>query len=168
MLIPNLTAEYEWRRWSAQLPIYYSDLNYFSRRVKFHTIALQPGVRYWFNSGDAAHGHTGLFAGVHFGVAWYNASLGGTDRYQDYERRTPAVGGGVEIGWRTAFGSSRRWKFELSIGGGAYSLHYDRFANPASGRGELIGSRRKTFIGVDNVGVSFGYSFDMTGKEVKR
>ncbi len=35
MLISNLTPEKEWPRWSAQLPTYYSDHNYFSHRVKY-------------------------------------------------------------------------------------------------------------------------------------
>ncbi|MCM1067063.1 MAG: DUF3575 domain-containing protein [Muribaculaceae bacterium] len=153
----NTTFELEWRQWSVQLPVYYSNLDYFSHRVKFRTMALQPGVRYWFTP-EADSGHRGWFVGAHFGMAWYNVALGGTDRIQDHKGRTPALGGGIEGGWRRTLGRTGRWKLELSIGVGAYKARYDHIDNHD---GTLLRYSKRTFVGIDHVGVSFCYSLDL-------
>ena len=158
--VTNATFELEWRRWSVQLPLYYSNLDYFSHRVKFRTGAIQPGVRYWF-APDRVVGHTGFFAGAHFGIAWYNMSFGGTDRIQDRDGRTPALGGGLEGGWRRTLGRSGHWKLELSLGVGVYSARYDLIDNTT---GVLKHTSSKVFVGVDHVGVTFGYSLDLKKK----
>lgn len=161
MLITNATFELEWKRWSVQLPLYYSNLDYFSHRVKFRTFALQPSLRYWF-APDRVVGHTGFFVGVHYGMAWYNVALGGSDRFQDHKGRTPAIGGGIEGGWRTDIGRSGHWKLELSLGVGAYKARYDRIENKHSG--VLKAYRNKTFVGIDHVAVSVGYTLDLKKK----
>lgn len=157
MLITNATFELEWKRWSVQLPLYYSNIDYFSHRVKFRVGAIQPGIRYWL-SPDKVLGHTGFFVGAHVGLAWYNMALGGTDRIQDHDARTPALGGGIEGGWRHTIGPSGRWKIELSVGVGVYRAHYDLINNTT---GILKHTRSKAFVGLDHVGVSFGYSLDL-------
>ncbi len=158
--VTNAAFELEWRRWSVQLPLYYSNLDYFSHRVKFRTGVIQPGVRYWF-APDRVVGHTGFFAGAHFGIAWYNMSFGGTDRIQDRDGRTPAIGGGLEGGWRRTLGRSGHWKLELSLGVGVYSARYDLIDNTT---GVLRHTSSKVFVGVDHVGVTFGYSLDLKKK----
>lgn len=64
---------------SFHMPLYYSGVNYFSRRTKFRTIAIQPELRYNFRSVK------GLFAGAHFDLAWYNIAASGNYRYQDHD-----------------------------------------------------------------------------------
>ncbi|MDE6612810.1 MAG: DUF3575 domain-containing protein [Muribaculaceae bacterium] len=157
-LITNATFELEWKQWSVQLPMYYSNLDYFSHRVRFRIAAFQPGIRYWFGR-DTVLGHTGFFAGAHFGLAWYNMSLGGSDRIQDHKARTPALGGGLEGGWRRVLGKSGRWKLELSLGVGVYRAHYDHIDNRHSGA--VKSTVKKAFVGIDHVGVSFGYTLDL-------
>ncbi len=160
LAVTNASFELEWRRWSVQLPVYYSNLDYFSHRVKFRTIAMRPSLRFWF-SPDRVVGHTGFFAGVHFGMAWYNVAMGGIDRIQDHGGHTPALGGGIEAGWRMPLGRSGHWKFELSLGVGAYKARYDRIDNTT---GVLKAYRNRTIFCVDNLGVSFGYSLDLKKK----
>ena len=161
LAVTNASFELEWRRWSVQLPVYYSNLDYFSHRVKFRTFALRPAFRYWFSS-DKVVGHTGWFVGVHYGMAWYNVAMGDTDRIQDHGSHTPALGGGVEFGWRMPLGRSGHWKFELSLGAGLYKARYDRIDNNSSG--VLKAYRNRTIFCIDNVGVSFGYSLDLKKK----
>lgn len=162
MLVTNATFELEFSRWSAQLPVYFSGLDYFSHQTKFRIMALQPGIRYWFRP-ESDTGHTGWFAGAHLGMAWYNFALSGGDRIQDHNGRTPALGGGIEAGWRTTLGKTGRWKLELAIGAGAYKARYDHIDN--SGAGTVKSYRNKTFFGIDHVGVTFGYSLDLKKKK---
>ncbi len=158
--VTNATFELEWRRWSVQLPLYYSNLDYFSHRVKFRTGAIQPGVRYWF-APDRVVGHTGFFAGAHFGIAWYNMSFGGTDRIQDRDGRTPALGGGLEGGWRrTLVGRS-------GTGSSSCRLAWASTAHATTSsttHGRAAAHIVEVFVGVDHVGVTFGYSLDLKKK----
>ena len=157
-LITNAAFELEWKQWSVQLPMYYSNLDYFSHRVRFRVAAFQPGIRYWFDR-DNVLGHTGFFVGAYVGLAWYNMSLGGSDRIQDHKGRSPALGGGLESGWRRTLGKSGRWKLELSLGVGVYRAYYDHIDNRYSGA--VKSTVRKAFVGIDHVGVSFGYTIDL-------
>lgn len=155
MLWTNLTAEFDCApHWSVQLPIYYSGFNYFTSKRKFRTFAIQPEARYWF-SGD----NLGFFVGAHFGVGWYNVAYGGAVRYQDHDRSTPAIGGGLSAGFRMPFGAAKRWILEFSAGAGIYRLDYDTFEN--SHNGLRTGRRQRTFYGLDNAAVSIGYIFDL-------
>lgn len=158
MLWTNVAAEVDLgKHWSFALPVYYSGFNYFSGKTKFRTLALQPEVRWWVKADN-----TGFFAGAHFGLGWYNCAFGGENRYQDHNRRTPAIGGGLAVGYRFYFCSNRRWQMEASIGAGVYRLDYDVFENKHNG---LITDRRKrTFYGIDQAAFTISYRFDLSGK----
>ena len=52
-----------------------------------------------------------------------------------------------------------RWEMEFTLGGGVYDVWYDRFYNEKNGPKE--GSYHTTFVGIDNVSVTFSYSFDL-------
>lgn len=148
------------RHWSFTVPVYYSAWDYFKSTIKFRTFAIQPELRYWL-SGD----NDGFFAGAHFGMAYYNLAIDGDYRYQDHNRRTPALGGGVAAGYRMPLGKDGRWRVEFSIGAGVYALHYDKFHNTSRTKdGLLAGSVKKTYWGLDQAAVTFSYSFDLGKK----
>ena len=113
-LITNATFELEWKQWSVQLPMYYSNLDYFSHRVRFRVAAFQPGIRYWFDR-DKVLGHTGFFVGAHVGLAWYNMSLGGSDA----SRTIRAVRRLSAEAWRVAGGA-----LLVSRGAGNWNSHW--------------------------------------------
>lgn len=161
MAISNVAVEIDLsRRLSLNIPVYYSAWNYFSGTTKFRMLAAQPELRYWPTRDRR------LFAGVHFGVASYNFALGGKWRIQDHDGTTPALGGGVSVGYRMPLGRSDRWNVEFSLGAGAYHLHYDKFHNEPGGA--YSSTVRKTFFGVDNAAVSFSYMFDLKKKGGRR
>ena len=149
----NLAVEVDLcRHLSFALPVYYSGMNYFSHDLKFRIFGFQPELRYWF-----CDRNDGWFVGGHFGMAWYDFAFKGPHRYQDHHRNTPALGGGASVGYRLPIG--RRWRVEFAVGGGAYRAHYDCFDNEPDG--PLVESRKKTYIGLDNVSIAFGYTFNM-------
>lgn len=153
MLWLNIAAEVDVAsHWSVQLPVYYSGLDYFERTRKFRTFALQPEVRWW-----PRHTNDGFFAGAHFGMAYYNVAFDGDYRYQDHDGTTPALGGGVSVGYRLRLRGP--WKLEFSVGAGVYSLDYDVFRNYPNGL--LVDRRSRTFIGIDNAAVSLAYTFNI-------
>lgn len=138
---------------SFTFPVYYSAWNYFKTTIKFRTFYIQPEVRYWLDEDN-----DGLFIGTHFGYGYYNVALDGKCRYQDHNRNTPAIGGGLAIGYRMPLGCNNRWNLEFSLGCGAYKLHYDKFQNtPVTKRGLKTGEVKKTYIGPDQIGVSISY-----------
>ena len=140
--------------WSLSMPIYYSGWNYFSSRVKFRTFTFIPEARWWVK-GD----NMGLFVNAHLGVGSYNYADKGEYRYQDKNGNTPALGGGLGIGYRFECCSckSKNWTIEVEIGAGAYRLSYDRFLNYPNG--PLIDSKKRTFFGIDQASLSFCYRF---------
>ena len=161
MAISNVAVEIDLsQRLSLNIPVYYSAWNYFSGTTKFRMLAAQPELRYWPTRDRR------FFAGVHFGVASYNLALGGKWRIQDHDGTTPALGGGVSVGYRMPLGRSDRWNVEFSLGAGAYHLHYDKFHNEPGGA--YSSTVRKTFFGVDNAAVSFSYTFDLKKKGGRR
>ena len=150
--------------WSFSLPVYYSAWNYFETTIKFRTLATQPELRYWL-SGE----NDGLFAGAHFGLAYYNLAVNGNYRYQDHNCETPAIGGGLSVGYRLPLSKNNRWKVEFSLGAGVYALYYDKFYNtPDVKDGLMVESVKKTYWGVDQATVSFSYMFDLGKKGGKR
>lgn len=165
MAIANVAAEVDLaKHWSFTLPVYYSAWDYFKSTIKFRTFALQPEFRYWLSEEN-----DGFFGGVHFGLAYYNFAFDGDYRYQDHNRETPAIGGGVSIGYRLPISKNNRWKVEFSLGAGVYSRHYDKFHNtPRTKDGLMIESIKKTYWGIDQAAVSFSYSFDLKKKGGKR
>lgn len=159
MLIPNISVEMNvCQHWSVAFPVYYSAINYFSSEVKFRTTCFQPEVRYWFSENN-----TGWFGGAHLGVAWFNYAKGGAWRYQDHNRHTPAMGGGISGGYRMPISKNQRWLMEFSLGTGIYKLHYDKFQNEPNGR--LVETKKRTFFGIDQLSVSFAYRFDLKNKK---
>ena len=161
LAIANLAVELDWaRHWSITLPVYYSTWNYFKTEIKFRTFAVQPELRYWLSEDN-----DGLFGGAHLGIAYYNVAFDGVYRYQDHSRKTPAMGGGLSIGYRLPISKSPRWKVEFSLGLGVYSNHYDKFYNtPNTKDGLLIESGKKAYWGIDQIAVSFSYSFNLKKK----
>jgi hypothetical protein len=158
MAISNAAVEVDLaRHWSVALPIYYSAWNYFKTTIKFRTLAIQPELRYWF-SGDNA----GFFAGAHFGLAYYNFAFDGGYRYQDHAGNTPAIGGGVSIGYRMPISKNERWHMEFALGAGVYANRYDIFHNPpCTKEGLMVESIKKPYWGIDQAAISFAYSFDI-------
>lgn len=156
LLISNIAIEVDINEhWSATVPVYFSALNYGTRVRKFRTLAVQPEVRWWFAPK--------WFAGAHFGYAQYNYALKSSDwRYQDHNGNTPALGGGVSLGWRTPLGKSRHWMLELTAGAGCYRLKYDKFHNEANGA--MVSTTSRTFFGVDNAAVTVVYRFDLKNR----
>ena len=165
MVIANVAAEVDLaKHWSFTLPVYYSAWDYFKSTIKFRTFALQPEFRYWLSEEN-----DGFFAGAHFGLAYYNFAFDGDYRYQSHNRETPAIGGGVSIGYRLPISKNNRWRVEFSLGAGVYSRHYDKFHNtPRTKDGLMIESIKKTYWGIDQAAVSFSYSFDLKKKGGKR
>lgn len=157
LLWMNIAAERDIApHWSVTLPVYYSGFNYFTGRTKFRTFTLLPEARYWLRDDN-----TGWFVGLHTGFSFYNVAFGGDHRYQDHKRSVPAYGGGFAAGFRTALGSSGRWWMEASLGAGVYRLDYDVFQNHHNG--PVVDRRKRTFLGIDNVALSFCYRFDAKG-----
>lgn len=147
--------------WSANLSIYYSGFNYFKHTRKFRTFTVMPEMRYWFRRDNQ-----GFFVAPHFGLGWYNCAFGGDYRYQDHNRRTPAIGGGVNAGFRFNISRNGRWRLETSLGFGIYRLDYDIFVNDYNGL--LVGRRQRTFYGIDNAAISICYTFDLRNRRVKK
>ena len=149
---------------SFTLPVYYSAWDYFKSTIKFRTLAVQPEVRYWFNPDN-----DGWFLGAHFGAGFYNFALDGEWRYQDHDRETPSMGGGISAGYRTHLSKNKRWKIEFALGGGVYDSHYDKFSNTSDVQnGLLVGDYQKIWYGIDQMSVSIAYTFDLNKKGGKK
>lgn len=156
LAISNIAIEADIaKHWSISIPVYYSAWNYSKPTVKFRTFLIQPEVRYWLKENN-----TGFFVGAHFGLAYYNVAVDGLTRYQDHNGKSPALGGGISIGYRLPLSKKHEnWKIEFTIGAGAYSLYYDTFYNVENGR--LYGSHRKTYWGIDNAAINISYRFNL-------
>lgn len=139
---------------SFSVPVYYSGMNYFTEKIKFRTFYTQPELRAWISKLN-----DGFYIGGHFGVGSYNYAFNGHTRYQDYNQDTPALGGGISIGYRLPISKNKRWKVEFSAGAGAYKVHYDKYVNEKNG--PLYGTVKKTWWGLDQLAVSFSYSFPL-------
>lgn len=152
MLIGNLGVGYDFAcNWSAMLSVHYSAVNYGSARRKFRTFMLRPEVRWWTNTAGK-----GLFVDAHLGLAYYNVALKHWDyRVQDAGGKTPALGGGLGVGYRLRL--HNHWAIEAQIGAGLYRLKYDRFENRPGGA--LVSTRSQVWAGIDNVGLSVVYNF---------
>ncbi len=161
LAIANAAVEIDLcKHWSFNLPVYYSAWDYFSETVKFRTLAVQPEIRYWFSEKDISN--DGWYLGAHFGLAYYNIATDGEYRTQDHNGTSPALGGGLAVGYRLPISKNNRWKMEFSIGAGAYKLHHDKFRNYHNGL--LVSTEKKAYIGIDQASVSFSYTFDLKRK----
>ncbi|MGN0231057.1 MAG: DUF3575 domain-containing protein [Muribaculaceae bacterium] len=157
MLVANVAAEIELsNHLSVALPISYSAWDYFSSTRKFRTFAIQPELRYHFSNTD------GLFVGAHFGLAYYNFAFGGDFRTQDHDGSSPAIGGGISLGYRLPISANRRWRIEFAVGAGVYCLHHDKFYNTDPTKaGMLALTERKTRLGLDQAALNIIYTFDL-------
>lgn len=154
MMVSNVAVEVDLApHWSVTLPVNYSAMNYFKRTKKFRLFGAQPEVRYWLRAEN-----DGWFVGGHYGFSYFNVAYGDW-RYQDKDRHTPAQGGGVSAGWRKAIGKHKKWRMEFALGAGCYKVEYDKFINEPNGL--QAGNGEKTFWGVDQAAVTFGYTFDL-------
>ena len=159
LLMANLGVEFDLGDYfSLSLPIYYSAVDYFSHTLKFRTFAVQPELRIWPTKND-----DGLFIGAHMGFAYYNFAFNGNWRYQDKNGNTPTLGGGLSLGYRIPISDNSRWKLEMAAGAGIYPLHYNVFHNERNGL--VHETRKKTYIGLDNV--LLGISYQIPFKKVK-
>ena len=161
MLVSNLSVEVTLSDYlSLNIPFYYSGLDWFSRQTKFRTVAFLPELRYNFSSPEQDAYVKGFYLGVHAGVAWYNFAFGGDWRIQDADGKSPALGGGLSLGYRLPL--SRRIHglgIEFNLGAGVYSLNYDKFYNEADGPISQKGIREVRLL-PDAVGISLYYRFD--------
>jgi len=139
---------------SFTLPVCYSAWNYFTSTIKFRTLAVQPEFRYWFKEDNQK-----FFVGAHFGYAQYNVAVDGDYRIQDHNGTSPALGGGISVGYRMPISKNNRWHIEFTLGAGVYGLHYDKFYNVNNGK--LVDTYRKTYWGIDNAAVNISYRFDL-------
>ena len=152
--ISNAAIEFDFaKHWSIAVPVYYSAWNYFLETIKFRTLAVQPEVRYWFSKDNDK-----FFLGAHFSYAQYNIAVDGGKRYQDHNGTSPALGGGISVGYRLPLERTKHWNVEFALGAGVYSLHYDTFHNVENGK--FIDTHCKTYWGLDNAAVTFSYAFD--------
>lgn len=156
LAVSNLALEVELaKHFSFNLPIYYSGVDYFAENRKLRMFGVYPEFRYWFKERD------GWFIGAHGGMAYFNYALEGEWRIQDTGGTTPALGGGLNVGFRMPLSKKHpRWKVEFTLGAGVYDVHYEKFVNEKDGP-KAQGTFQKTAILLDNVGVSFSYSFDL-------
>lgn len=159
MAIANAGVEVDLApHWSFTLPVYYSAWDYFKSTIKFRTFAVQPEFRYWFNENNHK-----FFIGAHFGYAQYNIAVDGNYRYQDHDGKSPALGGGISVGYRMPISKNDKWHIEFTLGAGAYRLHYDRFYNVNNGK--LMDTHKKTYCGVDNAAVNISYRFNLNKRK---
>lgn len=162
LAISNLACEVDIApHWSATLPIYYSAWNYGVHTLKFRTFSIMPEARYWLSRDNV-----GFFAGAHVGFAYYNFAFNGDLRYQDHNGTSPAWGGGLNVGYRLALDKPQRWHIEFELGAGVYSLYYDTFYNVHNGK--LSDTYKDVYYGIDNVGITLSYRFDLDSKRIKR
>jgi hypothetical protein len=111
-------------------------------------------LRYWFNQNNQK-----FFIGAHFGYAQYNIAVEGDYRYQDHGGKSPALGGGISLGYRMPISDDNKWHIEFTLGAGAYGLHYDKYYNVNNGK--LIDTHRKIYWGVDNAAINISYNLDL-------
>jgi hypothetical protein len=145
---------------SLSVPVYYSAWDYFVSTLKFRTFSVSPEFRFWLNENS-----NGVFVGTHFGFTYYNFAFNRSIRYQDHSEKTPAIGGGMSLGYRMPMGKGKfwkHWKVECSVGYGAHWLYYDKFKNTdRTNLGPWLGSVKKVNFGIDQVNLSLSYSFDL-------
>ncbi|MDE6197208.1 MAG: DUF3575 domain-containing protein [Muribaculaceae bacterium] len=146
LAVINLAYECQFaKKWTAELPVMWSLWDWKeSRGVR--TVAIQPGVKYWFSSPG-----NGNAVGVDFDLAWYNARWDDS-RYQTAGR--PAMGASVVYAYSLNMG--RGWKAEFSLGVGYINTRYNTYYNISNGA--LIDTRTKNYFGPTRVGISLVYS----------
>lgn len=142
----NLAYECQFaKHWTAELPVMWSLWDWKeSRGVR--TVAIQPGVKYWFSKPGR-----GNAVGVDFDLAWFNARWDDS-RYQTACR--PAMGASLLYAYTLNMG--RGWKAEFSLGVGYINTRYNTYFNITDGA--LIDTRTKNYFGPTRIGISLVYS----------
>ena len=165
LAIANLSLEFDFaKRWSLDIPVFYSAWNYFKPTIKFRTLAIQPELRFWFKEG-----HSKFYIGAHGGAAYYNLAFDGAYRYQDMNGEKPALGGGIGFGYRLPISKNGRWSLDFGLGAGIYKAPYDKFYNTSNVLfGELVESKETLYLTIDNVAISFGYKIGFKKRGGKR
>ena len=158
----NLAFEADFApHWSFTLPVYYSALDYFKSTIKFRNFTVQPEFRYWPSVMGRGY-NSGFFIGAHFSMCYYNLAFDGEYRYQDRRGRTPALGGGLAIGYRLPVSHNKRWHLEFSVGAGIYPIDYDIFENtPNYKEGQWVDRVKDTYIGIDQGQITLSYTFGL-------
>lgn len=151
LLEANLAVEFELSdHISFNLPVYYTALDWFQVRTKFRVLGTQPELRWW-----PRRNFEGPFIGAHGSFGWYNVTWK-TSRYrfQDRATKTPAYGGGLDVGYRVRLDprGRDRWGLEFSVGAGYLYLDYDMFWNEPNGA--WVDSRVRHYWGIDHATVS--------------
>lgn len=161
LLWQNLALEVDLaKHWSFAVPVYWSPYNYGKQTLKFRTLAVVPEFRYWPKAENM-----GFFINAHFGMAYYNYAKNGEFRYQDHDGKTPALGGGLGIGYRFYFCRNHHWTMEAAVGAGVYHLDYDIFQNTdRTSHGYLLGRKKRMFYGIDQAAFTISYSFGLRKK----
>ena len=161
-LSANAGVEFDLGRYmSVNVPVSYSAVDYFTPTVKFRNLSTQPELRVWPMTNKK-----GLYIGAHLGIGYYNFAFNGENRYQDYAGKTPAVGGGLSLGYRLPISKNKRWNLEFALGAGVYPIHYDVFQNIDDVRdGQLMETNKGTYIGLDNVLLGISYRIPMRKTE---
>lgn len=143
----NLAYECQFAsHWTAELPVIWSLWDWKESRG-LRTVALQPGVKYWFTK--PGNGHA---VGADFDLAWYNARWD-DERYQSVDR--PAMGVSILYAYTLNMGSG--WKAEFSLGVGYVNTRYNTYYNITNGA--LIDTRTKNYFGPTRLGITLAYSF---------
>ena len=149
--IANLGVEVELgRRWSLDIPVYYSPYNLSSTR-KLRLLATQPELRRWLGA-KAGEGH---FIGLHGHIGGFNVAINDHGRYQDPER--PLWGFGLGYGYAINFGKEKRWGMEFNIGAGFADYKYDAYYNRPNG--QIFKSGHDTWWGITRAGVTLTYKW---------
>jgi hypothetical protein len=160
LLVPNIGFERLFlNNWSLSGMFYYTALDWFDPEAKFRVLGLQSELRYWFR-----YDMMGPFIAAHATFGWYNIAWGGKYRYQDHNRNTPTLGGGLNVGWKIPlFGKEDTpWGVEFTLGAGVLPLHYDIYYNVNNGR--FVGDDSATYFGIDNASVTVTYRI---GRKIK-
>ena len=137
------------------IPIYYGAMDWIPNKVKFRVLYTRPELRYWFSNTCNK-----WFIAANLTFGFYNVAWGGPWRYQDHNGKTPTIGGGITAGYRLPIFKKRsdHWALEFSLGGSVLPLHYDVFYNVENGA--LADTKKKTWVGIDNVSVSLTYKIN--------
>lgn len=158
--VANLGLEVQMgRRWSLDLPVYYSPYDLTPRR-KLRLLAAQPALRYWPRGAM----RRGFFAEVHGTVAGFNIAVNDRGRYQDPERA--AWGLGLGGGWGTLLGPRGRWALQCNLGLGFIRYRYHDFENRP--HGALRHEGRGTWWGPTRAAVAIAYQWPMAKKARKQ
>ena len=131
--------------WTAELPITWSLWDW-SDDKGLRTVAIQPGVKYWFKNPGTGHA-----LGVDLDLVWFNARRN-AKRYQVDGR--PAAGASLVYAYTLNLG--RNWKAEFSLGVGYVNARYNTYYNITDGA--LIDTRTKHYFGPTRIGITLAYS----------